>query len=239
MVDELWPNGPLFKYANDVIRPGTDSLLLAYFAANSRLKKKSRAADLGCGSGVISVLLAWDAPELTIDGIELQPHAAALAVENANLSKLSDRIKIIEGDLRHHRNFMQAGAYDIVVSNPPYYPQGSGKRPASKTIAAARVEESCTLSDICKAAGYLMRWGGSLFLVHKPEMMAYVFRELSGSGFEPKRLRFVQHNYSSPPSLMLIESRLGGKASLKVEPPFILTNGDGSDTDEMKAVYRR
>jgi len=239
MINELWPGGPRFKDEDGVFRLGTDSVLLAYFANNARIKKKKRAADLGCGSGIISIILAWDEPDLIIDGIEIQPNAARLAIENAKMCRLDGRINIIEGDLRSYLDFFQAGAYDITVSNPPYYTRGSGKRSASDDIAVARGEDHCTLSDVCQAAGYLTRWGGSFMLVHKPQRLTEIFRCLSDAGLEPKRLRFVQHKNTSPPSLALIESRRGGNPSLTVEAPLILVDDNGSDSEEVKAIYRR
>jgi len=239
MINEMWPGGPRFRDEAGVFRLGTDSVLLANFTNKSRIKKKKRAADLGCGSGIISILLAWEEPELRIDGIELQPHAARLARENTKLCGLDERITVIEGDLRNHREIFRAGAYDLVVSNPPYYASGSGKRSANTDLAAARGEEFCTLDDVCRAAGYLTRWGGSFMLVHKPQRLTEIFRILSDSGFEPKRLRFVQHKNASPPSLALIESRRGGNPSLTVEAPLILANDDGGDSEEVKAIYRR
>lgn len=239
MINELWPGGPQFKDEVGVFRLGTDSVLLAYFAKSALTGKKKRAADLGCGSGIISIILAWDEPELLIDGIEILPRAAQLASENIKLCGLEGQINIIEGDLRNHREMLIAGAYDLVVSNPPYYPRGSGKRPESYESAAARGEEFCELEDICKAAGYLTRWGGSFFLVHKPERLAEIFRSLLCAGFEPKRLRFVQHKSSAPPSLVLIEGRRGGNPSLLVEAPLILTSEDGCDSPEVKKIYHR
>jgi tRNA1Val (adenine37-N6)-methyltransferase len=239
MIDALWPGGPRFRDKSGVFRIGTDSVLLAYFAGASLLKKKNRAVDLGCGSGVLSILLAWDAPGLHVDGVEIQPDAALLARDNAVLSGVSDRIKVIEGDLRRHRELMQSGAYDFAVANPPYYVSGSGKRASNESLAAARSEELCTIDDICKAAGYLTRWGGSFMLVHKPERLADIFRAVNNAGFEPKRIRFVQHKHTSPPNLVLIESRRGGRPSLKIEAPLILANNDGTDSDEVNAIYRR
>jgi len=235
LIDELWPGGPCFAEAAGVFRLGTDSVLLAHFAKTVRAKGQKYAIDLGCGSGIISVLFAWSNPELVIDGVEIDPRAAALAAENAALNKMP--INVIEGDLRRHREFLTAGAYDLAVSNPPYFAQGRGK--TSQELALARGEESCTLSDICRAAGYVTRWGGAFALVHKPERLREIFSALSESGFEPKRLRFVQHMNTSPPSLVLIESRRGGNPSLKVEPPLILANNDGGDSDEVKAIYHR
>jgi len=212
--------------------------MLAHFA-KAKVRKQTRAIDLGCGSGVISIIMAWESPDLFIDGIEIQPDAAKLAAENTQLNELSHRVKIIEDDIRAYRSFSEAGKYDLAVSNPPYYPNGSGKLPKSEEIAVARAEALCNLDDICQAAGYLIKWGGSLMLVHKPERLADIFRSLNDAGFEPKRMRFVQHQHGSPPNLVLIESRRGGNPSLKIEAPLILANGNGSDSNEVKAIYRR
>jgi len=239
MIDEIWPGGPRFGESEGVFRVGTDSVLLAHFAKRTQIKKKKLAVDLGCGSGVISILLAWDDPELLVDGVEVQPGASRLASENARLNGLEGRITIIEGDLRRHRAFLRSGAYDLALANPPYYPSGSGKSPSSGSSAVSRGEGLCTLEDVCAAAGYLTRWGGSFMLVHKPERLADVFRAMGGAGFEPKRIRFVQHKRSSPPSLVLVEGRRGGRPSLSVQAPLVLANDDGSDSDEARAVYRR
>ena len=235
MTNELWPSGPRFMDADGVFRLGTDSVLLAHFIKPKR--GQTRAVDLGCGAGIISVLLVWDNPSISIDGIDIDPRAAEIAVKNAELGGLADQIRIIEGDLRRHRELFESGAYDLCVCNPPYYAEGRGKR--SENLSSARGEETCSLFDVCQAAGYLTRWGGSFALVHKPERLAEIFGALSAHGLEPKRMRFVQHMSASPPSLVLIESRRGGNPSLTVEAPLILANSDGTDSAEVKAIYRR
>jgi tRNA1Val (adenine37-N6)-methyltransferase len=155
------------------------------------------------------------------------------------LSGLSSRVAAAEADLRRYRETMKPGAYDLVVSNPPYYLSGSGKQPADPDKANARAEQLCTFDDICKAAGYLTRGGGAFMLVHKPQRLVEILRTVSESGFEPKRARFVQHDLASPPSLVLLESRRGGKPSLKIEAPLILYDRDGRETDETREIYRR
>lgn len=234
--DELWPEGPRFIKRDDVFQLGTDSVLLSSFADISNMKK---AIDLGCGSGIISILLAWGRQDAFVTGVELQPNAAKLAVENICLNGLENRIKIIEGDLRLHKDFLKAGDYDLVVSNPPYFVTGSGKPSDCAFHATARDERTCTLNDLCAAAAYLTRWGGKFALVHRPERLADVICTLSKNGLEPKRLRFVQHSSINAPNLVLIESRRGGNIGLSVLPPLILTNNDGTDTDEIKNIYHR
>ena len=239
MINELWSGGPRFIDTGGVFRLGTDSVLLADFAGSSLVRKKKRAADLGCGSGIISILLVWNDPGLSVDGVEIDPGAVRLALENAKVNGFDRRFTIMEKDLRRHREYLQAGAYDISVSNPPYYGPESGKLPSNPDRVNARVEELCTLDDVCGAAGYITRWGGSFMLVHKPQRLADIFRSLDRAGFEPKRIRFVQHKQNTPPSLVLIESRRGGKPMLGVEAPLIMANEDGSDSDEVKRIYRR
>lgn len=234
-IDELWPGGPRFIRSDAAFALGTDSVLLSAFTDTSRAK---HACDLGCGSGIISIILAWNNPGLSVDGVELQPEPAALAKQNVSLCGLDDRVNIIDGDLRKCREFLTAGAYDLVFSNPPYFAQGRGK-PASSKVSSARDERNCTITDLCTAAAYLTRWGGRFSLVHRPERTAELICALCAAGLEPKRIRFVQHKADSEPNLVLIESRRGGKPSLKVEPPLILAYSDGNPTDEILRIYHK
>ena len=50
--DDLWPGGPRFVRSGAGFALGTDSVLLADFAAQRRAR---RIADLGCGAGVLTV----------------------------------------------------------------------------------------------------------------------------------------------------------------------------------------
>jgi len=239
MIDELWHGGPRFVESEGVYRIGTDSVLLAYFAYSSCANKKILAADLGSGSGILSILLATLNPKLTIDAIELQSEAVVNSKENAKLSGVSDRVNVIESDIRKHRECLKSGVYDLVVTNPPYYAVSSGALSDNLNRATSRSEITCSLDDVIKAASYLTRWGGSFSLVHKPERLSDTFRTMYKYGFEPKRLRTVQNKVNSEPNLMLVEGRRGGKPSLKFEAPLILRNDDGSDSDEIQRIYHR
>ncbi len=233
--DELWPGGPRFKQVEGSFRLSTDSVLLAYFAGSIRGKK---IIDLGCGAGVIDLLMKAARPEASVDGIEIQPQSHALCRENMEINGY-DSSGIVLGDLREHRRLLTAGAYDLVLSNPPYFPEKSGYTAPDSGRAAARDERFCTLEDICRAAKYLCRWGGSFALVHRPERLAEICCAMSTNGLEPKRLRMVQYKEGAAPNLLLIEGRRGGKPGLVIEPPLILSDGLGGDSEEVKKIYHR
>lgn len=235
MFDELWPGGPKFKQTPEAFPLGTDSVLLADFVNTARAK---RILDLGCGAGVLTVLLAEKAPGAVIHGIDILPDSAAICRENLTANGL-DPSNIRTGDIREHRTLYDAGSFDLVVSNPPYFAAGSGYSAPNDTRAAARDERNCTLDNLCQAAGYLLKWGGLFALVHRPERLSALFCTLTQYGLEPKRLRMVQYRPESAPNLVLVEARRGGKSGLTVEAPLILSGIDGADSPEVQRIYHR
>lgn len=232
--EALWQGGPMFAQAEH-FRMGTDCVLLADFARGSG----KRLIDLGCASGAIGVLMLANDEKISMTGLEIVPEAAELARENLRRNGFDERSEIVCGDIREHRRLFRAGSFDAVVANPPYFPQGSGKPPRDENRAAARGELCCTMEDICTAAAFLCRTGGSFYAVHKPERMAELFCCMSAHGLEPKRLRLVCHNSGSAPNLILVEGRRGARPGLKIEPILIIRNPDGSETDEIKRIYHR
>ena len=233
--NELWQGGPVFAQAEH-FKLGTDSVLLAAFANAASAR---RGIDLGCASGVVALLLLSGNERLCMTGLEIVPEAAELARENMEKNGFSARSQIICGDIRRHRELFRSGEFDLVVSNPPYFPLGSGRLSPDKERAAARGETDCTLSDICAAAAFLCRTGGRVCFVHKPERLSELFCAMSASGIEPKRLRLVCYTQNSAPNLVLVEGRRGGNPGLKIEPALVLRNPDGTETDEILKIYQR
>lgn len=230
--DELWPGGPRFVRPGNTFKIGTDSVLLSYFIKARRAKL---ACDLGCGGGLISVLLCLENSDLIVHGIEIDEQAVKTARLNAEANNISDRMTIFCEDLRE--NSLHKGEYDLVVTNPPYFPRNSGQE--HSTAAPYRDERHCTLEDVCLAASRLLNWGGRFFMVHRPERLSEVFCTMSEKLIEPKRLQLVQPREASPPSLILVEGRRGGKPGLVIEPPIIMESPDGGESETIKGIYHR
>ena len=231
----LWQDGPLFAQAEH-FRLSTDCVLLADFINISGFKN---GIDLGCASGAIALLLLSRSDKLHMTGLEIIPEAAALAAENMRVNGLEERSHIVHGDIRLHRELFKSGSFDLVAANPPYFPVGSGYVSPKEGRASARGEANCSLDEICAAAAFLCRTGGSFSLVHKPERLSEVLCCMTKHGIEPKRLRMVAHRPGAAPNLVLIEGRRGGKPGLKVEPTLYITDHNGSESSETKRIYHR
>ena len=211
----------------------TDTMALADFA---RVKHSARVCDLGCGSGALGVLLLARDETLSITGVEIQEAAARCAMENAALNSLSG-FSVLHGDLREYRTLLPANGFDAVISNPPYYPLKSGAIADDVPLAIARSELCCTLSCLCACAAWCLRFGGSFFLVHKPERLTDLLVTLRENRLEPKRLQFVRHHPGATVSLVLIEARLGAKPGLTLANDLLFYTDSGEKTADYKRLY--
>lgn len=192
-----WPDG--------VFPLGGDSLALGAFAT---VKPRWRVCDLGTGSGALLLLLARRTEGLSLTGVELDPLSAQTARDNLLKNGLAG--EIVKGDLR--KGNLPAGGFDLVISNPPYFPVGAGTSGGS-----ARSEESCTLDELCAAAARLVKNGGRFALCHRPERLTDVLCTLRSHNLEPKRLKLISHSPGHPPSVILVEGVRQGKPGLAIE----------------------
>ena len=225
---KLWAGGP--SYTDDpAFKITTDSVLLADFASGADY---TRCMDLGCGGGLVAVLLAASHPDAVTDGADLREEAARAAAENFRANRIHGTV--LCADMREHRQLGQPGVYDLCVCNPPYYYTGtSSPDPARATARGGTLSPA----QFCGAASYLLRRGGEFCLVHKPEFLTDIFSAMRLADIEPKRLRFVSHKVGSAPSLVLIAGRRGGRPGLAAMPQLVLCRSDGSPTDEVRRIY--
>lgn len=193
-----------------------DAVVLANFAT---IKKKDKVIDLGTGNGIISLLIASKAEHIT--AVEIQPEMVDLAKRNVILNGLSDKIEVIEADLRLSKEFFPSGQYDVVITNPPYRVLGSGRLNPNDLKALARHEINCTLDDVLKASFYLLKNKGRLAIVHRPNRLVELMIGCRQYKLEPKKLQFV-HVEKGEASLVLVEAVKNGKPDLKVLSPITI-----------------
>lgn len=215
-------------------RFGTDAILLAHFSSPAR---GERVCELGTGCGAIALRLCAEGAPQTVHGVDLSTEAIALAKRSAEAFQGSPTPTFAVADWNRPETISAAGSFSRVVCNPPYFPPDSGLTSRDEAVRLARHEQADTLSSVCRAAAWLLKYGGRFCLCHRPERLAAVLSELTAHGLEPKRLQAVQQKPSTPPWLFLVEARKGGKAGLQWEAPFTLCNEDGTPSAAYQEMY--
>jgi len=232
MVREVWLT-PGNKILQDdrYFKLSQDSVLLSSFA---RPKKDWRGLDLCCGVGPLGALvhLKYGA---RCDGLELQPGAADLALDNFRRVGMEDS-RVYCVDLRQLPGSL-SDRYKFCICNPPYFGTERGKVSPREAIALARSEEGCGIEDVCKAASKLLCTGSPLYICYKPERLAALMAACRENGLEPKRMRLVHHRADKPAVLVLLEARKGSGEWLEIEPPLVIEKENGEKTAEWKKIY--
>jgi tRNA1Val (adenine37-N6)-methyltransferase len=213
-------------------RFGVESLLLPGFVKTGA----SELVDLGCGSGIIPLVMvrfygiekAW--------GVEIQAGLADRARRSVELNQMADRIEIVEADLKALEGILPAGKFDLVVSNPPYRPAETGQVSREEEKALSKHEIACSASDVVAAAARLLRPRGKLCLVFSSERLSELMALLRGHGLQPSRLRMVHGRVELPSKNCLVEAIRGGKGTMATEPPLIVYDKSGEYTEEVKEM---
>ncbi|MBN1949448.1 MAG: methyltransferase domain-containing protein [Candidatus Cloacimonetes bacterium] len=120
-----------------------------------------RLLDLGSGNGIISIMISHYKKSWKCCGLEINPLLHELAIENARLS--GSKSRFILGDLR---NFDSAEKFDLITSNPPYYPCKHGHLSPNPERAASRHEILCRIDDIIAAVCRVMKDTGTAYIMY-------------------------------------------------------------------------
>lgn len=231
--DKLWGGYALIQ-DDRFFKLGQDSMLLSDFATPPA---RAHVIDLGCGNGALGILLCARQEKLHVTGLELQPEVAALAQENVTYNHLEQRMQIITGDIKQHKALFQTGAFDYVICNPPYFAINSGYAAKGENRHTARQETGCNAADAVQAAAYLVKYGGRVAFVYRPERVCELIAAMQNCQLEPKRMRFVHQHAGAAPSAVLMEARRGSAPGVQVMPPLLVRNESDTYTEEYRKIY--
>ncbi|MBO5212231.1 MAG: methyltransferase [Clostridia bacterium] len=214
---------------------GTDAYLLA-----AALPKRSKlvGAELGLGSGVISLLAISKEKCRHVFGFEVQNEFAELSKRNATLNGFDQRLTVINKNIISASVSDTQGEVDFVFSNPPYMKTDSGKANEHEEKNIARHEVCGNINDFCACAKRILKHGGNFYVVYRPDRLSDLIFALKNNNLEPKKLTFIHPNSTTPPCLLLISAKLGGKSGMSVEAPiFIYKDKTQEYTDRFRKIY--
>lgn len=209
-------NGYKLIQKKDGFRFSVDAVILSDFFSPT---KKGKILDIGCGNGIIPILLYSKGKGEDITGVEIQEENCELALKNVKLNNLEDYIKIENSDVKE---YPKGNTFDYIISNPPYMEVDGKKQNILSCKSIARHELTLNLYDLIRNAKRLLKPMGSITLVHRSYRFTDISRILEDCGFSLKRVRFVYYSKDRNSNLVLVEAFKGKKCKLEIEPPLFL-----------------
>ncbi|WP_407430612.1 tRNA1(Val) (adenine(37)-N6)-methyltransferase [Arcticibacter sp.] len=156
----------------------TDGVLLGALAGG---REPERILDIGGGTGVISLMLAQRFPQSRVDAVEIDPSAAETARRNFATSPFADRLRLIDGSFQDYGERRDLAAYNLIVSNPPFF-LNALKNPDHQKKLARHAEEGF-FQELMQFAQKHLRWEGELWLILPTEAALKTRDFAAGEGF--------------------------------------------------------
>ncbi len=221
-------NGYTLEIGDQCFPLSTDSIALSGFI---KLPRQAQVLDLGSGCGTLGLLLCANDSSCCVTGVEIDENAHRTALKNISANRLDARLSSICEDLRTVPSLFSPGYFSVCVSNPPYFTAG----PQSK-LPLARREDICSMEELFASAAWALKYGGSFYLVHRPERFAELCACAVKNRLEPKRVRLIRHQPSALPSLILVQCQKGARPGLIWEEAY-LQEPDGSHSQYYRNLY--
>ncbi len=183
------------------MKVGTDGILLGAWAPTGAAR---RILDVGTGSGLVALMLAQRSdPGVKIVGLELDEAAAGQARDNALASPWPEKVTIERGALQQ----FSAPAFDLIVSNPPYFVHGQDFRCAAR--ADARHTVSLTLAELFSHSRRLLAEAGSLAVVLPVQALAEAMIQADSNDFYlVERQDVITREGKEPVRFLMLFSRV-------------------------------
>lgn len=223
------------KQSKSGYRYSVDPILVSHFAKPS---VGDKVVDLGTGCGIIPIILAYNISPLEIIGVEIQSSLAGFAKDNIMANNMSDDIKIINSDIKKIKKYIKPASADMVISNPPYTKQNSGRINPDSERAIARHEIKITLAELVEIAAELLKDNGKFVIVYPKKRLSEVLSVMVSNGIEPELLRLVHTKRNVAPKLFLLSGEKKGVKELVVAPPLYVFDESNICVDDIVKMFQ-
>lgn len=222
---------------NEMFNFSLDSVLLPNFVTiNKNIKN---ILDIGCGNAPIPLILTTRT-DAKIIGVEIQKEVYDLAVKSVNINKLNEKIEIINDDINSLYDKFETESFDVITCNPPFFKLNEESNlNLSDYKKIARHEIKLNLDQIFKIAKKLLKNGGNIAVVHRPERLVEIITTMKKYNIEPKRIQFIYPKLNSNANILLIEGVKNGNSGVKLEKPLFAHNEDGSYSKDILKYFEK
>ena len=170
------------------------SVLLVEYVLSRYKNDDKDVLELGSGCGIVSLMLSLSRSAWQVTGWEIAPSQVQLARDNALLCGVNTAF--VESDIKSSVHPTKA---DLIVSNPPWMPLGSGLRSPFPGRPAGREEILCTMQDVLEAIKRNLADAGEVVLIYPAQREEELKTRCQNSSLD-----ILELNYSNEPNKYIL-----------------------------------
>ena len=197
----------------------------------------SHILDIGCGCGIMPLILGFRHQQIRITGIEIQKELAEAAQQNIRENGMEERIHILNADINTLSQESLKGPVDLIISNPPYKKANTGRLNPDPGKALARHEISLTIDQLFSAAARILCPNGRFCLIFPWEREEDLKQAAAKSGFSMEWISYVHASPKKNPMRIIVSARNNPKEYCRVRPPIHLSEPDYSPTKTYQTLF--
>ncbi|PIE74536.1 MAG: hypothetical protein CSA18_04590 [Deltaproteobacteria bacterium] len=206
-----------------------DSILLAHHVKNC---SNSKILDIGTGSGIIPISIAYRNKNVLVHGVEIQESLYKIAKKNTAINQMENIINIIHKDILKLNAQDIKGHADIVVTNPPYRKTGTGKLNILSEKACARHELHLDIDSLLLKTKTLLKNKGRFYIIYPASRASELIYKMEKNKIPPKKIRLI-HSFPDSDAVMIIcEGILNGNSGVQFLPPLFIYKRNGEYSGE-------
>lgn len=210
-----------------------DACVFGAIVCHGRLSKPANyALDIGTGTGLLALMMA-QAGITHIDGVEIDPDAAAEATANAANSPFAEQVDIHCADIE---GFDPEYMYDVVISNPPFFSH-SLKGPDQQRNQA-RHNDGLSFDNLCKKIRQLLAPSGDAWLLLPLDEMERLAATAAEVGLFPKKQWLLQSTESSSPYRSVVCFTADHQMEPVANETIIIRETDGTYTQAFSELLK-
>ena len=208
----------------------SDSIFLYDFI--SSFHPKGDLLDVGCGVGIISLLLSRDFPVKT-SIIDKQDKMLRYAVHNFALNGLE-----VESHLADFTELQTDCRYDFIVSNPPFY-DPRVTQSENTHVNIARYAHHLPIEQFVRKVKSLLKPKGWFVFCYDAKQIDLLLHHLRNHGINPEKVQFVHSKLDRESKLVMVAARNNSKSMTTILPPFVVFDDAGNYTPKAQHAFER
>lgn len=184
--------GLLIEQPDNMYKFSSDAVALGNFV---QCKSSDIVMDIGCGTGVLSLLVSYNHQPREMICVDINPDATTQIQKNIALNhdKLAQtQFTVLNTDARNLHKQLNNKVADVIVCNPPYFT--TGKKPLNQHKNLARHDDTLSLEELAILCTKNLKYGGVVYFCYPANQLAKAITIFENDNFRIKKIKFLSNH---------------------------------------------